>query len=85
MKNRLTLYLTEGHCSVTVDITVSRQTSANDLPAMVQGMPADDRAVLEQFCRAVLALTPSVTVDDLKARDGDLKARAWAGISRIVR
>lgn len=64
MSNRLTLYITPGHCSVTVEINVSRQTTAGDLTAMVQGMPDDDRAVLEAFCQTVLKLNPAVSVSE---------------------
>lgn len=74
MTKRLLLYITEGHSSVTVDATVSRQTSAADVPAMLAGMPDDDRAVLEAFCETVLMLRPAVTVDSAVSKANGRRA-----------
>lgn len=50
---RLNLYITATHASVTVQNGVSRETSAPSVSEMIDGMPEQDRATLNGFCKAV--------------------------------
>lgn len=70
---RLSLYLTESHASVTVELGASRQTTARDMVSTLQAMPAEDRAVLVAFCKAVLRwehLGPTAAAADFHALPG---------------
>jgi hypothetical protein len=49
----LNIWVTAGHCSVTVENGASRQTSANSMPKVIDNMPTEDRQVLLRFCEAV--------------------------------
>lgn len=51
---RLSIYYTPTHFSVTIQNGVTRETSGQTPAETIQAMPAEDRAALEAFCRAVL-------------------------------
>lgn len=52
---RLQLYITETHASVTICNGASRETSANTVSQMLNAMPAEDLQTLIMFCAAIVA------------------------------
>ena len=51
---RFSLYLTPGHCSVTVQNDASRETSASTLTAMLAAVPREDVETLLLVCNGII-------------------------------
>jgi hypothetical protein len=56
MVKRLSIWFTPNHCSVDiVRSATTRQHTASDMPSVIGDLRPDDRALLIDFCTAVLA------------------------------
>lgn len=55
MVKRLSIWFTPNHCSVDVVRETTRQHSGNNIPTVINDLRREDRALLIDFCTAVLA------------------------------
>lgn len=52
---KLSIWATPGHTSITIQNGASRETTGKDFPAVAAAMHPADRATLAQFCAGILA------------------------------
>lgn len=55
MVKRLSIWFSPSYCSVDVIRTTTRTHSAPDMPSVISDLRREDRALLIDFCTAVLA------------------------------